>query len=607
MKIPSIAQALRDARRSFLRFPLVLLDAFCGTLAALILIDHEASPEPTFLFQVLSAAILGFPLLTGLALNAQKRKWSSSLAFGAQMAGVALVALYALFIPQDLPHAPAIYVIRLALLSGGLVLFAFVAPYLNDNDVNGFWHYCKTLLMRLLMAFLYALVLWVGLAIALAALDNLFGIDVPGRRYGELWVFIQGIFTPWFFLAGIPENLENLDALTDYPKSLKIFSQYILIPLVLTYLIILYAYLGKILLAWDWPQGWVSKLILGFIGTGFFSMMLLHPISGRTENVWMKTASRWFFVIIIPLVVMLFFAVWRRVSEYGFTEGRYLAIALGIWLCIIIPYFIVSKKKDIKFIPASLCVALFLVSFGPWGAFAVSEHSQITRLRGLLEKNKILVDGSIQDKHGSLAIEERTQISSIISYLHEIHGFEGIQPWFAESLKKDSAGSSPVYREPASVARLMGIEYVRVWQSAAGGFVILSADRERSRDISGYDRMLRAQHLVKDSFQSLLEGDVRYRMDPGMYVMLLEVKRGGETDSVRVDFRQIVERLLKDYGMASTDRIPPEEMTVTAQAKNLKVKVNLWQIRLQRQGGETRPIAYEGDILFAAEKGRRDE
>jgi hypothetical protein len=59
--------------------------------------------------------------------------------------------------------------------------------------------------------------------------------------------------------------------------------------------------------------------------------------------------------------------------------------------------------------------------------------------------------------------------------------------------------------------------------------------------------------------------------------------------------------------MASTDRIPPEEMTVTAQAKNLKVKVNLWQIRLQRQGGETRPIAYEGDILFAAEKGRRDE
>ncbi len=603
MKIPSIVQVLRDARRSFLRFPLVLLDAIIGTSAVLILIDYEGPPSPTFLFQVLFAAILGFPLLTGLVLTAEKRKWRFSASLGAQLGGVVLVAIYALFAPQQLDGAPLSHVIRLALLTAGLVLFAFVGPYLNHTKGDGFWHFGKILITRLVVAYLYGVVLWAGFAVALAALDNLFGIDIPGKRYGELWVIIQGVFTPWFFLAGIPDDLESIDSLTDYPKSLKVFSQYLLFPLVLTYFVILYAYLGKILLAWDWPQGWVSKLILGFIGTGLAWMMLLHPIRELTENRWIKNASRWFFFIIIPLVAMLFLAVWRRVSEYGFTEGRYLAIALGIWLCTIIPYFMISRKKNIIVIPAALCIASFVVSFGPWGALAVPEQSQIARLKGLLEKNNILVEGTVRSKHDSVSNEDRRQISSILSYLSNIHGFGEIQPWFAESLKKDSLASSPIYRDAAAVATLMGIEYIRVWQDPTGGLIILNADHERPRDISGYDRMLRTQHLVTDGVQGLQEGDVRYRMDDEMSMLIFAAKRqGNEFDSIRVDFRQMVQQLVKNYGTAITDGVPPEEMTISVADAHLKLRINLWQIRMRRQGEEIKPIAYEGDILFTVKK-----
>jgi hypothetical protein len=600
VKLPSITQAVADARRTFVRFPLVVVDAIVGTGCALILIDFEGPREPTILFQVVSAAILGFPLLTGVAITGEKWKWSRSVSLGAQLAGFVLAALYSLSVPRELTGAPNIHVIRLVMLEVGLVLFAFGAPYLRDENELGYWNYCKTLIVRVLTSYLYTVVLWAGLAIALAALDNLFGIDIPGKRYGELWVFINGVFTTWFFLAGVPEDLENLDAVTDYPRELKIFSQYILFPLVLVYLVILYAYLGKILLAWDWPQGWVSKLILGFIGAGISSLLLLHPIRERTENTWVRTASRWFFVIIVPLLIMLFFAVWRRISEYGITEGRYLAIATGLWLCVVVPYFIISKKKRILFIPTSLCVATFAVSFGPWGMFAVSENSQVSRLKELLTKNNILVSGRVQSKHDSVQFEATRQMSAIISYLSDIHGFDAIQPWFGESLKSDSVGNGSAYKNPAVVAKLMGIEYVRVWQSSSGGAMMLMADREEALSIEGYDRLLRTQHVFAGAAKRVFpEHGLAYRIEEDLSKMIITVSRDGKSiDSLKVDLQPLVNKLLADYGNATTDRIPTDKMAVVVTSQTTKVKVFLSSIRIQRRGGEAKVVSYDGDIAY---------
>ena len=222
MKLPSISQAVADARRTFVRFPFVVLDAIVGTGCALILIDYEGPPGPTFLFQIVFAAVFGFALLTGLAITAEKRKWSTSVSLGAQLAGVVLAAVYSLSVPQEMTGAPNIHIIRLVMLTAGWVLFAFAVPFLRHENELGYWNFCKTLVMRVLTAYLYTVVLWAGLAIALAALDNLFGVNIPGKRYGELWVLINGVFTTWFFLAGVPEDLESLDAMTDYPKGLKI-------------------------------------------------------------------------------------------------------------------------------------------------------------------------------------------------------------------------------------------------------------------------------------------------------------------------------------------------------------------------------------------------
>jgi hypothetical protein len=116
---------------------------------------------------------------------------------------------------------------------------------------------------------------------------------------------------------------------------------------------------------WNWPKGWVSSLILGFSATSILSLLLMHPIRDRSENAWIRAAGKWLYIVLIPLIVVLFLAVTERIGDYGIIENRYAGIALGIWLVAQVLYFLFSKSKSIKFTIGSLCLLVFMVSYGP--------------------------------------------------------------------------------------------------------------------------------------------------------------------------------------------------------------------------------------------------
>jgi hypothetical protein len=599
MKLPSLQQVVQDATRTFLRFPVVLIFAAVGTFAAVMLIDHEGPPQATILFNVLLASILGIPMLLAFALIAEKKKWSRLLSIGVQILGVLLLAAYGFTIPADLGNAPAIYIIRQLMLAVALHLFVAFAPYLGKGEHNGFWHYNKTLFLRLFMAVIFASVLYTGLSIALAALDQLFGIYVPGKRYGELWCIIVGLFITWFFLAGIPEDLDSLENSTDYPRGIKIFAQSILFPLVLIYLVILYAYLIKIVVEWDWPQGWVSKLILGFSATGIFSLLLLYPVRERAENIWIRSVSRWFYIIMIPLLMMLFPAVWRRISEYGVTEGRYIAIALGLWLAGLVIYFMASKTKSIKVIPASLAALALIISWGPWGIFKVSEQSQVNRLKVLLTNNSILVEGKVRTAPAAVSAEDTKQISSIIAYLYNIHGYDCIQPWFDQSLKEDSGGTGAGRKAPAITAKMMGIEYLNIWYSPAESFIYLSSDQQSVIDVHDYDLMLRAQNVETGSLEKSFSGtDIVYCLSANLDTITFRRRSADQViDSLQIDLRPLVDKMLQDYGNTNVSKISAEKMSVSKITAGMKVKVYLRYINLRRAEG-VKIVDYMMDILY---------
>jgi hypothetical protein len=600
MRLPSIRKISQDVVETASRFPLPLISATVATLAAVILIDQEESIGRTLLWKLFLGGALGFPILTAVGIFAEKRKFDRGAEWMLKLAALLLVLVYASFVPLDLVHAPGVHMVHFLLFAFAAHMLVAVTPFTSKNELLGFWQYNKTLFLRLLISGLFAHVMFAGFAFALAALDNLFGMHIPNRRYPELWALIIGGFMPCFFLSGVPKTFENPERLTDYPKALKIFAQHILLPIVIVYLVILYAYMTKILIAWDWPQGWVSKLILGFSGTGILSLLLLEPLGIDGVLPWVRSAKRWFYVSLLPLTVMLFLAIWRRVNEYGITEGRYLGLALAVWLALIIPYFLFSREKSMKFIPASLCVFTILIAFGPWGMTQLSEQSQVVRLTAVLEQNGILVSGKVKKADRTPPARAASEISSILEYLRSMHGFDSIQPWFNVSLQEDSTSNGEKYISVPAVAALMGVEYRTPWH-AVEEVAHLSASRSGAWNVAGYDRMIRGVHISSFwKMENPEQSELMIRPGDSLSTLTVVHMRGGfAMDSICFDVRNALGAVLEARGFRGGDDLTPGEMTVAATSGSFRAALCLSEARAERRGKEIRIIGYTVDILYS--------
>jgi hypothetical protein len=607
MKLPSIRKSLDDVRTTWFRFPLVIITSVIGTVVALVLIDHEGSSHPSVLFPVLLSSILGIPMFVFLALVAERQKMRAPLAWMVQGIGVLALIAYGFTVPQDLPNAPEISKTRFLLCAAILHLLVAWAPFAGRGGVNAFWQFNKTLLLRALVSYLFTMVLWAGLSGALAAVTKLFEVDVRGIRYLEMWAFLTGIFNTWYFLAGIPTDPDSLETDNDYPKPLKVLSQFVLLPLSLVYLAILYAYLAKILIEWSWPQGWVGGLTMGYTSVGLFSLLMLQPLVVRAGTGWLRMVSRWFYPLLIPILIMLFAAVLRRTSEYGMTESRYLVLAYGTWLFGIAVYFILSSSKNIKIIPLTLIIVVAAVSVGPWSAFAVSEQSQIQRLKILLERTGILVDSKIRADHGELSNTDIKEASAILSYLHNVHGYDGIQSWFAIDLKKDKAESDVHFKDPEEVTKLMGFEYVRSWQSVQEGRRFFNSDGNKQIVISGYDSMVRGQSITRVAESSTGSNTpIRGRFNEGSDSLTVFVSVGANTsDSIRISLHQLCDSLEQRYGRSNSHQIDPEMLTVSYSSHDFKVRIFFSQLVFEKKKGEYRPERGVADFAFSKGEAKR--
>ncbi len=601
MRLPSLRELLHASGRTFLRFPVVLFNSLLGTIVALLLIDHEGPPQPTVLYKFLFAALLGMPLFTALTLISERKKWGRKTFAGVLTVAAILLAMYAVTVPRDLPAAPEYHLARLLLLAVALHLFAAVAPFSGKGGLNAFWQFNISICVKAVTAFLFSMVLYAGLAIAVAALDNLFGIYVPEKRYFELWVFIVGIVTTWIFLAGVPEDLDGLDAVTGFHRVLRTFVQFILFPILLVYLTILYAYMVKIVVEWSWPRGWVSGLILGYAAAGLLLMILVHPLRERGEFAWIRTAWRWFFVSVIPMVVMLVLAMWRRISEYGITEERYLGGILGFWLAGIVLYFLIGKGKNIRVIPGSLCFLAMFSAFGPWGAFGVSETSQVGRLRLLLEKHSMFEGGRVVAARDTLPLAERSQVSSIIRYLYSIHGYDRIRPWFGENLDRAPDGAGKKLRNPRDVAALLGIEFALGGVNVRMGTITFVADPATVADIGRYDRMIGPRYIGGSEMTGSFPGaGVTYRVSTGLDTLTFAVSPGaGGEGSVSIGLMPLVRKLLAEHGFGERVEIPVEEMSLEAVDPGMEVKISLRRLRLRREESDITILGYDVGIFYS--------
>jgi hypothetical protein len=511
MRLPSIDELLNHARAAFRRFPYTIC---AGLTSAFMVIAAAEDFADVFSFltpggegvELLVATTLALPLFFTLRLAQERGLLSSMAALVVRVLGVVGLLAVVWMWPG---WSEKLQFLHYAQISLGLHLAAAFVPFVRPGELNGFWQYNRALFLRFLIGGLYSVVLFGGLAIALVAIDNLFGLDIHEELYADLWAIVAFAFQTWFFTAGVPAELEELETVDDYPRGLKLFAQYVLIPLVSVYLAILTAYLVKVVVTTEWPSGWIGWLVSCVSVAGILSILLTHPIRHRQENSWIVTYGRWFWLVMIPSIVMLLMAVWKRIDQYGVTEPRYFLAILTVWLAAMAVLYGFVRSQNIKWLPASLCVLAFVTLVGPWSAYAVSRSSQMGRLTSILERNELVVDRRwVEAPAGAndtaaadrVSLEDRREIGATVSWMLEHHGSEPLTGLLGPELAvTDSVGGTgpiPGYRardRAGEVMHELGLEYVGPRANIdAMGYFNFGAENGVALETGDYDYVLAA-------------------------------------------------------------------------------------------------------------------
>ncbi|MCK5760943.1 MAG: DUF4153 domain-containing protein, partial [Candidatus Delongbacteria bacterium] len=411
----NIIEGLKNVIR---RFPLPVF--FSVITCVLFIIEIESGYKYVYKQHIMKAvfvSILGFLLSLAIKLFSEKKEYSVKLRYVINLIMIGFLIYLFFALPLRFRERDFIVMTMFYMSTFMGLMFAYIRKEDSESD---FGRYNVDMIIRLTISVIFSHILFFGVASAIFAIEKLFDFGIHSELYGDIYIIASTIFAPLYFLGGIPDRKERTLEKFEYPKAMKVLTLYILLPLVIGYIGILYIYMFKVIFTQDWPKGIVSYLIISYSFVGINSLILSSPLKKSEKYKGLETYTKYFFRALIPLIIMLFFAIFKRVGQYGITEKRYFIMFLALWLFGVSVYFVIKKNAKLKYLPISLSIISLLSLFGPWSCFNISIASQKGRLGKLLVDSEILVDGKIiKNESGDISFENRKGISSIVSYFYD--------------------------------------------------------------------------------------------------------------------------------------------------------------------------------------------
>lgn len=552
-KVGQISQKLKLV---VMQYPMVLAMALIAAVTTVYSIENEISPDENFLpMRIILTAALGISVMFAVKMRAQRSGKEALLT----LAGLLVLACFFYVLPQDGKDFTEVY--AFLLIPSFLMSHLAVAciAFIGREPETNFWQYNKNLFINFFLTAVFTMVLTAGVLLAILAVDQLFTLNINGRLYFEVHAVLSILGSVLIFLLFNNGGLHVLEQGSDYPVVLKFFTQFVLIPLLMIYVVILYFYLFKIIISGELPEGWVSYLVLAYSLVGILALLLVHPLANDQAKSWVKVFSRVFYYSLLPLIGLLFVAIYTRLLQYGYTEARYYVLLLAIWLLLVVLYFIFAKRATIRFIPLSMFALTLMSLITPYiNCFSVAERSQKHELEQLLEKEKLLVNGKINFEK-SVDYEVAGNVSDKFKFLSE----RGQQPYLKQYLSDTQIRSFSVHG--AWTIRGFFKEVADPKQNYFERLTIYNRNHMASLD--GYEHLM----MFSGEFQTkaVINGDTfTFQPDPSDDGDNLSLTVNGE----RKLLRPMLLKIIKDQ--------PAVEGMVYVDNLSVDFKVDKYEIRL---------------------------
>ncbi len=409
MKLVTKAEFLSKASAAFKRFPFAIIWATLSTAVTIILIEldnREFTQIKTNLLLVMSLGI-SWLIATQFYIEQYKKRGLIWI----KIVVILLLLLFYYSLPSSPSDSEVTPYIRwgLFMIAGHLALF--FAPFVTVWHPKAYWNYLGNMMIAIARSALFSGVLYLGLVLAMLAVRYLFDVSIKEIRYAELFVICLGIVNTWVYVSDFPKEIQHNLSL-HFHKAIEVFVKFILIPLATLYLVILYVYAIKIVVDWELPKGWVSYLIIALAALLLLIQFIMHPVRITHDSSIIRKFQPLAYWMFLPLLVLFYVAIYKRIADYGITESRYFLILIAAFITGAFIYLIFSRKKQLRYLPMALAVIALFSSFGFWGAFSVSERSQARQFEEVYN-----AFAKAKEDSKPISREEYNRLLSVTNYL----------------------------------------------------------------------------------------------------------------------------------------------------------------------------------------------
>ena len=195
-------------------------------------------------------------------------------------------------------------------------------------------------------------------------------------------------------------------------KALKNILSYVILPLVVAALVIVYMYIVRILVNREIPKNFLFGLNTGIFIASYFVWTTCYSL--REEKRTVGKIATYMPIIFIPLLILQIYSLAVRIIPYGITIQRYMGIVILVFeICAIVFSLIKQRKHESKIIFATIGIMIFVLLVPFVNVFDAPANSQLARLKKVWKEGQHFEDLSDEDKKTAESILDYFRYDSL--------------------------------------------------------------------------------------------------------------------------------------------------------------------------------------------------
>lgn len=355
-------------------YPIVLSCFFAIGALGIYLVHNSADEDLILKINFSIAVFLGFALILR-ALYLKYDTYNKNLHYIYLAICLALSTGYYFTIDPDVEWT----IIRtlIILFIQGLIFISL--PFVKDDETSE--HFTNKAAGRLIISGVFYGITFGGVAGILFALEELFGINISDEIYEDAAIILATTFLPMLWLYGLNYKTQPFKS-----KLYKVLLSFVCIPLLFVYTAVVYGFIIKIVFdGFVMPSSTIGHLVLWY---SFVSIIVTYLARPYQDNSLTKFFYRWYPLMSVLPIVIMFIAIFMRINQYAITINRYYLLLGGIWLALLFGYLIyirfTNRKRSNIIITLSLALFALISILEPISVNTIAVNSQLKRLHNTL-------------------------------------------------------------------------------------------------------------------------------------------------------------------------------------------------------------------------------